>query len=166
MAAKKRAINTKSTKNTKSTRSSSKPKAEQASKKVAAKPRKLVAKVTPLLMVREIEPCIPFWTRIGFEQTVSVAEGPLEKIGFVILVKDGLEIMYQSVASIAADVPAAATAPMGGSFLFIEVTDLDAVAKGVAGAPVVFQRRRTFYGMEEIGVREPGGNAVTFAQPS
>jgi hypothetical protein len=29
----------------------------------------------------------------------------------------------------------------------------------------VFTRRRTFYGMEEIGVREPGGNAVTFAMP-
>ena len=130
-----------------------------------AKPaaRKLVSKVTSLLMVREIEPCIPFWTRIGFEQTVSVPEG--DKIGFVILVKDGYEIMYQSVASIAADVPAAATAPLGGSFLFIEVTDLDAVARNVAGAPVVFTRRKTFYGMEEIGVREPGGNAVTFAQP-
>src|SRR5688572_15277232 len=131
----------------------------------AAKPvtKQLVSKVTPLLMVREIEPCIPFWTRIGFEQTVSVPEG--NKIGFVILVRDGYEIMYQTVASVAADVPAAATAPMGGSFLFIEVTDLDAVAKNVAGAPVVFTRRKTFYGMEEIGVREPGGNAVTFAQP-
>lgn len=139
--------------------------AKKPTAKKAAKPavKRLVAKVTPLLMVREIEPCIPFWTRIGFEQTVSVPEG--NKIGFVILVKDGYEIMYQTVASIAADVPAAATAPMGGSFLFIEVTDLDAVAKNVAGAPVVFTRRRTFYGMEEIGVREPGGNAVTFAMP-
>src|SRR5688572_12551545 len=141
-----------------------KPSKKPAAKK-AAKPaaKKLVSKVTPLLMVREIEPCIPFWTRIGFEQTVSVPEG--DKIGFVMLVKDGYEIMYQTVASIAADVPAAATAPMGGSFFFIEVTDLDAVAKNVASAPVVFTRRKTFYGMEEIGVREPGGNAVTFAQP-
>jgi hypothetical protein len=150
--------------------------AKRPAKKVAKRPannaarsvarsaaKKLVSKVTPLLMVREIEPCIPFWTRIGFEQTVSVPEG--NKIGFVILVKDGYEIMYQTVASIAADVPAAASAPMGGSFLFIEVTDLDGVAKNVAGAPVVFTRRKTFYGMEEIGVREPGGNAVTFAQP-
>jgi hypothetical protein len=140
-------------------------KSAKKSAKKAAKPapKKVVAKVTPLLMVREIEPCIPFWKRIGFEQTVSVPEG--DKIGFVILVKDGHEIMYQTVASIAADVPAAATAPMGGSFLFIEVKDLDAVARNVAGAPVVFTRRKTFYGMEEIGVREPGGNAITFAQP-
>jgi uncharacterized glyoxalase superfamily protein PhnB len=138
--------------------------AKKAAKNAATKaPRKVVAKVTPLLMVREIEPCIPFWTRIGFEKTVEVPEG--DRIGFVILVKDGYEIMYQSVASIAADVPAAATAPMGGSFLFIEVQDLDAVAQKVSGAPVVFPRRKTFYGMEEIGVREPGGNAITFAMP-
>jgi hypothetical protein len=29
----------------------------------------------------------------------------------------------------------------------------------------VFPRRKTFYGMDEIGVREPGGNAITFAMP-
>jgi hypothetical protein len=28
----------------------------------------------------------------------------------------------------------------------------------------VLPRRRTFYGAEEIGVREPGGNMVTFGQ--
>jgi len=160
MAAKKK----KATKATKPAKRPAKKPVKKAARS-AAKPvaKKLVSKVTPLLMVREIEPCIPFWTRIGFEQTVSVPEG--DKIGFVMLVKDGYEIMYQTVASIAADVPAAATAPMGGSFFFIEVTDLDAVAKNVASAPVVFTRRKTFYGMEEIGVREPGGNAVTFAQP-
>lgn len=153
MAAKKKG---KTTKNAKGTKKKPKP-------AVQPKPKKLVTKLTPLLMVREIEPCIPFWTRVGFVKTVEVPEG--DKLGFIILVKDGLEIMYQTVASIAKDVPAAATAPMGGSFLFIEVSDLDAVAKAVAGAPVVFARRKTFYGMEEIGVREPGGNSVTFAQP-
>jgi hypothetical protein len=30
---------------------------------------------------------------------------------------------------------------------------------------VIVPRRKTFYGMDEIGVREPGGNAVIFAQP-
>jgi hypothetical protein len=41
--------------------------------------------------------------------------------------------------------------------------DLDATIEAVAAAPVVFPRRKTFYGMEEICVREPGGNVVTFA---
>jgi hypothetical protein len=30
----------------------------------------------------------------------------------------------------------------------------------------VLERRKTFYGMEEIGVAEAGGHTVVFAQPS
>ena len=120
-------------------------------------------KITTVLMVDAIEPCLPFWERLGFEKTAEVPEG--DKLGFVILVKDGVELMYQTKESVTKDVPAVAKTPMGGTFLFIEVSDLDAVIKAVGKAPVVFPRRKTFYGMDEIGVREPGGNAVTFAMP-
>ncbi|HZN92391.1 MAG TPA: VOC family protein [Myxococcales bacterium] len=117
-------------------------------------------KLTPVLFVDEIEPCLGFWTKLGFEKTVEVPEG--EKLGFVILVKDGVEVMYQSRASALKDVPALADMPSRAA-LYLEVSDLDAVAQAVAGAPVVVPRRKTFYGAEEIGVREPGGSVVTFA---
>lgn len=123
-----------------------------------------VRRITPLLVVEHIEPCLPFWLALGFSQGATVPEGDV--IGFVILEKDGVEVMYQSRASVAADVPAL---DVGGdpsaTALFIEVSDLAAVERAVAGAPVVLARRRTFYGMDEICVREPGGRAVTFAQP-
>ncbi len=121
-------------------------------------------KLTPLLMVDAIEPCLGFWERLGFERTVELPEG--DALGFVILVKDDLEVMYQSKASIRNDIPAVAATPMGGTMLFIEVSDLDAVIAALGDAPRVFDRRTTFYGMVEIGVREPGGNAITFAQPT
>lgn len=35
----------------------------------------------------------------------------------------------------------------------------------MAGAEIVLPRRTTFYGMKEIGVREPGGHCIIFAQP-
>ena len=43
-----------------------------------------MAVLTPILVVDEIEPCIPFWTeRLGFQKTTEVPhEGEL---GFVIL---------------------------------------------------------------------------------
>jgi hypothetical protein len=50
--------------------------------------------------------------------------------------------------------------------LYVEVGSLDAVIEKVKGAPRLFDRRKTFYGAEEIGVREPAGNAVIFAQPA
>jgi hypothetical protein len=118
-------------------------------------------RITPVLLVDEIEPCLAFWDALGFDKMADVEHDG--RLGFVILEKSGLEIMYQTRASIAADIPALGDAPGGGTYLFLEVMDLDATIEAIAGAPIVFPRRKTFYGMEEIGVREPGGNAITFA---
>lgn len=123
-----------------------------------------VRKVTPVLVVDAIEPALPFWVdRMGFEKTVELPEG--DALGFVILVKDGIEIMYQTRASLRSDVPSLADAPAATS-LFVEVSDIEAVARAVQGLEVVVPRRKTFYGMDEIGVREPGGHLIVFAQPT
>jgi hypothetical protein len=60
--------------------------------------------------------------------------------------------------------PALAQSPQRGTFLFIEVDDLDTVAKQLTDVTPVIPRRKTFYGSDELGVREPCGNVVTFAQ--
>lgn len=117
-------------------------------------------KLTPVLFVDAIEPCLEFWTRLGFERVLEVPEG--EQLGFVLLSKDGVEVMYQSRASVKRDVPALADMPSCLA-LYLEVSDLDAVQQQVAGAPVVIERRKTFYGAEEFGVREPAGSVVTFS---
>lgn len=130
---------------------------------MAAPAKNTLKKISPVLMVEAIEPCVPFWERLGFAKTAEVPEG--DKLGFIILEKDGLEVMYQTRASVAGDLPALAASPMGGTFLFLEITDLDAVIAALGKTPHLFPRRKTFYGMEEIGVREPGGNAITFAMP-
>ena len=120
-------------------------------------------KVTPVLFVERIEPALPFWVdRLGF---TKVAEVPHEDaLGFVILVKDGVELMYQTRASVAADIPPLGQTPMGGTFLFIEVEDVDAVERALDGIEPVVPRRKTFYGADEVVVREPCGNVVIFAQ--
>ncbi|HEU0053551.1 MAG TPA: hypothetical protein VFQ39_10255, partial [Longimicrobium sp.] len=65
---------------------------------------------------------------------------------------------------VAADLPALA-AGEHRTVLYIEVGDLDAVERALEGVEIVQPRRRTFYGMEEIGVREPGGNVI-FSHPA
>jgi hypothetical protein len=122
-------------------------------------------KLSPVLVVDEIEPCVPFWVdRLGFEKTAEVPEG--SKLGFVILRKDDVEVMYQTRESVEKDVPALAPDRGGHSIgLFIEVSDVAAIERALEGVDVILPRRKTFYGMDEIGVREPGGNAVIFAQP-
>jgi len=124
-------------------------------------------KLSPLLTVESIEPCLPFWVdRLGFAKTVEVPDGT--SLGFVILAKDGVEIMYQSRASVEKDIPplakgAATALPAMG--LFIEVGNIDEVERALDGIEHVIPRRRTFYGMDEVVVRDPGGYVVVFAQP-
>jgi uncharacterized glyoxalase superfamily protein PhnB len=118
-------------------------------------------KLTPVLVVDAIEPCLEFWVgRLGWTKTVAVPQG--DRLGFVILQSGAAELMYQTRESVRHDVPALAERDYHTA-LFVEVEDLEAVARAVEGAPRVFPLRETFYGSREIGVREPAGNAVTFA---
>lgn len=122
----------------------------------------MIQKLTPVLIVDEVAPAAAFWReRLGFEQHIEVPHG--DALGFVGLQRDGVELMYQSRASVAEDIPSIA-ADRHRSALFVEVEDLDTVERAMDGVEQVFPRRTTFYGMAEIGVREPGGNVVIFAQ--
>jgi uncharacterized glyoxalase superfamily protein PhnB len=119
-------------------------------------------KITPLIYASEIEPALKFWVdQLGFTKTVEVPEG--NKLGFVILVKGGAELMIQSTASIGKDNRAMAEYARPAACLYIEVSDFDDLLKRLGSTPVVVPVRVTFYGMKEIGVREPGGNIVLFA---
>ena len=123
-----------------------------------------VKKITPILFARELEPCIQFWTgRMGFQKTVEVPEG--NKIGFVMLEKNGLELMYQSFASVEKDNPATGEAARKGpSFLYVEVTELDAALAATKGAEITMPVRSTFYGAKEFGIKDPAGHYIIFAQ--
>lgn len=124
-----------------------------------------IRKLTPVIMVDAIEPCIPFWERVGFVKTAEVPEG--DRLGFVILAKDGVEVMYQTHESVEKDAPGLVPRSHGiATALFIEVSDIESIERAIAGLEIVVPRRQTFYGMDEIGVREPGGHVVMFAQPT
>jgi hypothetical protein len=121
-------------------------------------------KITAVLIVEEIEKSLTFWVdRMGFQKTVDVPEG--DRLGFVILVRDGAELMMQTISSVKNDAPQ--FAPNGpkpqGCGLFIEVEDFADVKRRLDGYPIALPERVTFYGMREIGVSEPNGHTVMFA---
>jgi uncharacterized glyoxalase superfamily protein PhnB len=123
-----------------------------------------VKKITPILFAEEIEPCLKFWVeRLGFEKTIDVPDG--NKLAFAILQKGGVELMYQTYASAEKDV--ASVRPevrKGPSFLYVEVENLDEIINAVKGTEVVMPVRTTFYGAKEIGIKDPAGHIITFAQ--
>lgn len=121
-------------------------------------------KITPVLLVETIEKSLPFWVdRIGFEKVTEVPDS--DRLGFVILVREGAELMLQTFESVKKDVPEfGPQSEKNVTSIFIEVEDFDDVLKRLEGYPVSLTERTTFYGMREIGVLEPNGHAVIFAK--
>lgn len=120
--------------------------------------------LTPVLVVEAVEPCLPFWRdRLGFT-VENELPGPDGALIFASAKRDGIEVMYQTRASVLSENPGMAEDLKGHSVtLFITVDDFEPVARALDGAPVVKPRHDTFYGSTEIYVREPGGNTVGFA---
>jgi len=122
-------------------------------------------KLTPVLQVDSIEPVLSFWEdQLGYERTMAV---PGETgLAFVALKHGDVEIMYQTRGSGGDELPLLLDLPTGGTILFIEVDDINAVEVMLEGADILLPRHETFYGSTEITVREPGGNLITFAEMS
>ncbi len=118
-------------------------------------------------MVPEIENCLAFWVdRMGFQKVVVVPDGA--RLGFVILVRDGAELMLQTLESVSKDVPQFAPSATVGAFpapasLFLEVDDFEDTLVRLRDYPVALPERTTFYGMREIGVFDPAGHTIVFA---
>ncbi len=125
--------------------------------------------IAPVLIVERVEPTRDFFRdRLGFTPTAVVPHD--DGLGFAMLEKDGVVVMIQSHAAVIEDVGPDAARAMnetisgrGAATLFITVSDVELIVPSIADADVIVQLRKTFYGMHEITVREPGGHAVTFA---
>ena len=135
-------------------------------------------RLTPLLTVDAIEPVLPFWTDgLGFEVTARVPHPPDDPdgpLGFVILQRDGVELMFQLKASVEADLGQHGDADgttladdmsRGLTTLFAEVESVDAILDRLTDPEVAVPRRRTFYGMDEIFLIAPGGVLLGLAAP-
>ncbi len=124
----------------------------------------MIKKLTPILFVEKIEPVLPFWTEhLGFVKTVEVPDG--DDLAFVILQQGSVEVMYQTYSSVEKDLPAILPdVRKGPTFLYIEVENLNALKPALKSATVYLPERTTFYGAREIGVRDPAGHFLTFAQ--
>lgn len=124
-----------------------------------------VKRVTSVLFVEDVEPCVKFWERLGFQRAMEVPDGA--NLAFAAVQKDGTEIMYQSFASAMKDPsasPASKERLTSHAFLFIEVADLTPLMSALKGTKLEVEPHETFYGSKEVMVRDPGGHFITFAQ--
>lgn len=122
-----------------------------------------ITRATPVLFVDAVEPTRDFFTKLGFTVLFDMPEG--ERLGFVGLEKDGVQVMVETRGN-ANEGPAIreVTRNSRGSVVFIEVDNLDAVITALATEKAIVERHATPYGADEISFMEPGGHVVTFAR--
>jgi len=132
----------------------------------------LLRKATPVLIVDRIEPVLPFWTKLGLAATTEVPDQNATdgRLAFVILAGEGVEVMYQTAASVKEDLVKSASAKDAfraapqQTTLYVEVDSLADVESRLLGELVVMPQRKTFYGATEIGYADPAGNIVVFSE--
>ncbi len=125
----------------------------------------MIQKATALLRVERIEPSLSFWVeRLGFQKVTEVTEG--DSLGFVILIKGHVEVMLQSRASLARDLPMLSVGALAPEVVYLGVTNLEEIAAKLNPADIIVPKRTTHYGMEEIWVKEPGGHVIGIAAPA
>ena len=119
---------------------------------------------TPIMLVDRIEPHLPMWRdRLGYHLTAEVPHG--DGLGFVILERDGHQLMLQTHASAAEDLPdVGKRAAARGVAVFHVVDDLDAWIKCLEGLEVIGGPRTASYGMREIFVVDSAGYVHGYAQ--
>jgi len=126
-----------------------------------------ILRCTPIQVVDTIEPNLDFWeNRLGYKRTAEVPPGG-KHLDFVILEKDGLEVMLQTRKSIEADTASSELKQdikANQTILYIEVDSLDEAARALKGVPLVIAPIDRPYGMRELAVKDPSGYTVCLAQ--
>ncbi len=125
----------------------------------------MLKKLTPNLMVEDAAQTLAFYKDIlGFEVVMTLPEQ--EPFDFAIVKRDGVELMFQSRASLSENVPALTGSPIGASQTFyIEVTGIRDLYEALRGkVEIVVDFHTTFYGTQEFYFRDVNGYILSFSE--
>lgn len=121
----------------------------------------MLKKLTPVVIVDAIEPSLPVWEKLGYAVAARVPE--TGTLGFVILAGPAGELMLQSAASLAEDLPVLASRKPT-FVLYGEVPSLKKARASLRGARVLVEQRTTFYGATESWLELEGGTVLGLAE--
>ncbi len=121
----------------------------------------MLKKLTTILIVDAIEPQLPVWQKLGYEIVTRVPD--TGTLGFVILKSTAGELMLQTKDSIKEDIPDIAKRnPSVG--LYADVDSITKTQPSLAGAELIVDQRKTFYGATESWFVLPGGTVLGLAE--
>jgi hypothetical protein len=120
-------------------------------------------KLTTVLVVDRIEPCLPPWEKLGYTVAVRVPEQGTAD--FVLLQSSAGGLMFQTRASLAGDVPAIAER-RPTFLLYADVASVAEARKAFPDAKILVNERKTFYGATESWLEIEGGIFLALAEHS
>jgi len=135
-----------------------------------------ITRATPVLMVDDVGRTVAFYRDVlGFAFVVGVVEASRETVAqwpapgplaFALVESGQARLMFETRASLAADLPRFAEARIGGSLmLYLDCDDLDALyARLSEHAPFLKAPHTTFYGARECTFQDINGYILTFAE--
>lgn len=125
----------------------------------------VLKKLTPNLMVEDVRKTLDFYHDVPGFETLTTVEGDGE-IGFAIVQRDDVQLMFQSRKSLSENVPALTGSPIGASQTFyIEVTDVQALYDQLRDkVKIVVDMHSTFYGTKEFYFRDVNGYILSFSE--
>jgi uncharacterized glyoxalase superfamily protein PhnB len=120
--------------------------------------------LSPNIFVKDINETIEFYKQLGFQLVMNVPEDGSPLI-WAMVMKDNVNFMFQTLASLGEDLPAISR-NNGGSLLFYiklknilsffeEIKDKVTVVKGL---------EKTFYGATEFSILDNNNYLLTFAE--
>jgi lactoylglutathione lyase len=124
-----------------------------------------IRKVTPNLIVRNVEASLKFYSQIlGLEKAITVPEQ--SPYVFASVSNGAVEIFFNDQKAVAADYPNLAASIGGSLTLYMEVDRLQDILDRVqkAGAKISMPVTDQFYGMKEFAFEDSDGYTITIAQ--
>ena len=125
----------------------------------------MLKKLTPNLMVEDVARTLAFYRQtLGFEVQTTLPEQ--EPFDFAIVQRDGVELMFQSRASLSENVPALAGSPIAASQTFyIEVSGIRDLYESLRDVvEILVDFHETFYGTQEFYFRDINGYILSFSE--
>lgn len=120
--------------------------------------------LSPNIFVTDINKTIAFYTLLGFEVAMSVPESGTDLV-WAMMVKGKVTMMFQTMESLADDLPEIKRTHGGSLLLYINLSGIHAFFEDIKDKVTVLKGlEKTFYGATEFSILDNNNYVLTFAE--
>lgn len=125
--------------------------------------------LAPNLFVKDINATIDFYSRLGFQLTMSVPEqgqgNPASPLVWAMMTNEKVTMMFQTIESLGDTLPAIHRTDGGSLLLYINLRGIRGFFESIKDKVTVLQGlEKTFYGATEFSILDNNNYVLTFAE--